>query len=91
MLLETFDAARDIIRSSDLVEDLMEDRLRLCSIYAFIQGLIFYHTRLHSKSLEEYMTDLRRVREEVGILVDFDLAMKLHDINIRYHQQLYEI
>ena len=36
MLLETFDAASDIIRSSDLVEDRMEDRLRLCSIYAFI-------------------------------------------------------
>ena len=29
------------------------------------------------------MTDLRRMREEVGILVDFDLTMKLHDVNIR--------
>ncbi|KAG9193383.1 hypothetical protein G6011_03418 [Alternaria panax] len=89
-ILKVLQASRDTIWPNFGVINLMEDRLTLCKICMFIQRVISYIARLFSKSLEDYMHDLRMAREMIGVPVNFDLA-ELHDVKICYHEQRNEI
>lgn len=85
-VVHAFHAVKKGFWRSNPAKDSVERRLARCNDYAFVQRLISNECRLHGKSLDEYTADMRQIREEVGIPVDFDLAEELRQIEIRYHQ-----
>jgi hypothetical protein len=89
--LGSFYAVEKQIWPNHLDRGALEAHLTRCNIYEFIQRLIFNDIRFYVKPLEDCMANLRQIREEVGIPMEFDLAKRFHGIQLRYHQQGHEI